>query len=255
MEPVVGVADGPDDGADNELQVFHVPGLPGDDLFPVPLVYIDGVDVVQLFVSADGVHVGVEAAPHPEVVPLQCQPLPLGQGVDHLHLGSHRRHIEAHRPLIAVQVVVQARILRDKQGGRHPLQVQGPGKLVLKGLLDVGNGPLGIVGIQGRPIALGNVNMVHRVTLPLSLFNNSIVFKKFTKSRRKRKATFPSFWEFYPLRKWDFLCMILYCADVYLHGADRKIPFPREECAFPRKIWGKCPFSPEKKGKTFPAGG
>ena len=53
----------------------------------------------------------------------------------------------------------------------------------------------------------------------------------------------------------NFLCIILYCADVYLSGGDRKTPFPREECTFPRKIWGKCLFSPEKKGKTFPAGG
>ena len=60
------------------------------------------------------------------------------------------------------------------------------------------------------------------------------------------------FWGFYPLRKTDFLCIILYCADLYLHGKDKKSPIPRKECSFCRKIREKCLFSPEKREKLFP---
>ena len=39
--------------------VFHVSFFLGDDLLPVPLVHIDGVDVVYVLVAADGNHVGI----------------------------------------------------------------------------------------------------------------------------------------------------------------------------------------------------
>ena len=70
VEPVVGVADGPDDGPDNEFQIVQIPVFLGDDLFPVPLVHVYGVDVVQAFVSADGVHIGVQTGANAETVPL-----------------------------------------------------------------------------------------------------------------------------------------------------------------------------------------
>ena len=37
--------------------------LLSDYLFPVPLIYIAGVQIVQLLVPADGVHVGIKAFP------------------------------------------------------------------------------------------------------------------------------------------------------------------------------------------------
>ena len=55
-----------------------------DDLLPVPLVDVDGVEVVHLLVAADGVHVGEEALAGVELVALQRQPLPLGQRMHHL---------------------------------------------------------------------------------------------------------------------------------------------------------------------------
>ena len=39
--------------------VFHVSFFLGDDLLPVPLVHIDGVDVVYVLVAADGNHIGI----------------------------------------------------------------------------------------------------------------------------------------------------------------------------------------------------
>ncbi len=102
MEPVVGIADGPDDGPDDELQIFGIPVFPGNHLFPVPLVNIDGVYIVQVFIPADGVHIGVQAVADGEVVPLQRQPLPLCQGMDNLGIGAHGGDVEGHGTLVAV---------------------------------------------------------------------------------------------------------------------------------------------------------
>ena len=48
-----------------------------------------------------------------------------------------------------------------KEGSGNPLQIQSRGKLILKGCLDVRNGALGIIGIQGRRIVFGDVDFVH----------------------------------------------------------------------------------------------
>ena len=161
MEPVIGVTDRPNNGLYNELQVVQIPILPGDDLLPVPLVHIDGVDIVQLLIPTDGVHIGVQAVANGEMVSLQSQALPLGQGVHHLGILAYSGNIKADRPLIAVQIVVQAGIFGDEQGGGHALQVQRIGKFLLEGLLDVGNGPLGVIGVQRGRIVFGDINGTH----------------------------------------------------------------------------------------------
>ena len=170
VQPVVGVADGPYNGLYNELQIVQIPVFPGNDLFPVPLVHINGVDVVQLLIPANGVHIRIQAVSDGKVVPFQGQPLPLGQGVDHLGILLNGGNIKADRPLVAVQVVVQSGILRDEQRRRDPLQVQGAGKLLLKGLFDIGNGPLGVIGIQGGGVVLRDHNGAHSFRRFLSNF-------------------------------------------------------------------------------------
>ena len=163
MEAVIGIADGPDDGTDDELQIFGIPVFPGNDLFPVPLVHIDGMDIVQLFVPADGVHIGVQAVAQGEVVPLQGQPLPFCQGMDYLGIHSHSGNIEGYRPFHTAQVVIQTGALGDEQRSGNALQVQRLGKLLLKGFFDIGNGPLGVVGIQNGGIILGDVDLIHNI--------------------------------------------------------------------------------------------
>ena len=66
-------------GADGLFQSLQIPLIPGDDLFPVPLVYIDGVDVVGGLILADGTHVGVEPLTGFETILLQGIALPFGQ--------------------------------------------------------------------------------------------------------------------------------------------------------------------------------
>ncbi|OPZ96622.1 MAG: hypothetical protein BWY71_01880 [Planctomycetes bacterium ADurb.Bin412] len=58
------------------------------DPFPVPLVHVDGVEVVEVvFVAADGVHVGIETLARLETIVSQDHTFPFGQGEDHLSFG------------------------------------------------------------------------------------------------------------------------------------------------------------------------
>ena len=66
-------------GADGLFQSLQIPLILGDDLLPVPLVYIDGVDVVGFFILADGTHVGVETLTGLKTILLQGIALPFCQ--------------------------------------------------------------------------------------------------------------------------------------------------------------------------------
>ncbi len=101
-----GVADAANNVAHRVLQIRSGAVGGRDVLLPVPLVHVDGVDVVQLLVPADGVHVGVQPGTLLELIPFQGQALPLGQGVDYLALGSNIWNVEGHGTLHAVEVVI-----------------------------------------------------------------------------------------------------------------------------------------------------
>ena len=163
---VAGVAHRPHNGADGVAEVVLVPLVPGDDLLPVPLIHVDGVDVVQAFVPADGVHVGIEPVAGVEAVALEGQALPLGQGVDHLPLRARDGgDVEAHRPLHAVEVVIQSRVLIHKQRRGHTAQIQRELQVLLKAAFDELNGPLHVVAVERRPVAAGDDAGIHRNAL------------------------------------------------------------------------------------------
>ena len=58
--------------------------LPGNDLFPVPLIHVDGVDIVGDLIPADGAHVRIKPFALPEAVFFQRVALPFGKGLHHL---------------------------------------------------------------------------------------------------------------------------------------------------------------------------
>ena len=121
MEPVIGVADGPDDGTDNEFQVFQITIFLGYDLFPVPLIHIDGVNIIQGFIPAYGVHICVQSIADGKIIALQSQTFPFSQRVDDLCIGTDCGNIEGYRTFETIQIVVQTGILHNKQGSRHAL--------------------------------------------------------------------------------------------------------------------------------------
>ena len=41
-------------------EILHIAVLFQDDFFPVPLIHVDGVDIVGVLIPADGAHVSIE---------------------------------------------------------------------------------------------------------------------------------------------------------------------------------------------------
>ena len=108
--------------ADRVHQRIQAALLLCDHTFPVPLVHITGVQVIQLLIPADCVHVGVEAFTGLKAVLLKGHTFPFGKGVDNLQgLAGKPQHIKVHGPLRAVQVVIQSAAALHEQGRGYPL--------------------------------------------------------------------------------------------------------------------------------------
>ena len=71
-------------GLYDQLQILPVSVFLIDNLLPIPLVYINGMDVVRVLVPADSAHIGVKTFTHAEAVLLQRQTFPLCKGMDNL---------------------------------------------------------------------------------------------------------------------------------------------------------------------------
>ena len=155
-------ADRPYDGPDGQAEKVQIPVIPRDDLLPVPLVHVQGMHVVQFLVAADGVHIRVKALARIEIVPLQGQPFPFGQGMDHLGLApAQSRHVESDGTLYAVQVVVQSGIAGNEQRRGYAFQIQFGGEFRLKSPAYVFDGALGVVLVKNRPVTLRDHDLVH----------------------------------------------------------------------------------------------
>ena len=88
FQRLVGDIYGVHDPLDNVFQIGFVPCFPGNDLFPVPLIHIDGMEVIHAFVAADGVHIGDKPLAGTEAVARKRVALPLCQRMYHLRLDA-----------------------------------------------------------------------------------------------------------------------------------------------------------------------
>ena len=61
------------------FEEFHITVFSSDNSLPVPLVHVEGVEVTQFFIGANGVHVGIDAVAGFDIVFGQRQSLPFGQ--------------------------------------------------------------------------------------------------------------------------------------------------------------------------------
>ena len=181
------VADAAHDLPHRILQGVQIAGLRGDDPLPVPLVDVDGVQVVQFFVPADGVHVGINALARMEVVAVQRHALPFRQRLHHLRVHACGGDIKADGTLHAVQVVVQAGGGLHEQRRRHPLQVQRLRQMVLKSPLDQADSGLRFIKAQFRLITGRDKGFAHSsrpfaikdFLLPIIAFFREIVMYSF----------------------------------------------------------------------------
>lgn len=90
------------------------------------------MQVAQFFVAADGIHVGVQPLAGRKSVLVQRHPFPLGQRMDDLCRPAGLGNIEGYRPLHTVQVIVETGGGIDKEGGRHPPEIERAGQMILK---------------------------------------------------------------------------------------------------------------------------
>ena len=156
------IADAGDDVRHRLMQGEQGARLRRDDLLPIPLIDVDGVQVIQLLVPADGVHVGVNALAGVDIVAIERHALPLGQRMDDLRVGVRAGNIEADRALHAVEIVVQAGGRLDEQRRGHAAQIQFAGERILKHALDQADGALRFIQRKVRRIARGNKRLTHR---------------------------------------------------------------------------------------------
>ena len=96
---------------------FLIALIRSQNALPVPLVHKDGMDVVCFLIAPDGVHIGIQTFAHGKAVVLQRHTFPFGQGMHDFHRFSRFKHVESHRTLHTVEVVVQTALGRDHNRG------------------------------------------------------------------------------------------------------------------------------------------
>ena len=124
------------------LQMIQRAVFRTDDLFPVPLVDIDRMQVVDDLIAADGVHIRIDAFVHFKAIALQRHALPFGQRMNDLHIAFDIPDIESDRTLHAVEVIVEPAVLADEQRRRYTHQVQMIRQPAFKQILHIFDGNL-----------------------------------------------------------------------------------------------------------------
>jgi hypothetical protein len=138
----LGAAQHPPDLPHHLGQEFQIPLLRGHHPFPVPLIDIGTVIVIQEIVLAHRLHVGVDALPPLAVESLESHPLPLGGCLDDLRpdrLIETETAREFHRGsgAVSIEVVVDTTRLIDDQRYLHHHQIELFGQTVLDITLDL----------------------------------------------------------------------------------------------------------------------
>ena len=122
---ILGTQYGAIDALHDAPEILHRALSIGHHTLPVPLIDIERVQVVQLLVSADGVHIGDDAVALGHLVLSQRHTLPLCKRVYHLGLSlGHILYGKCHGALRSAQVVVHAESLQHKERCRHTAQAQ-----------------------------------------------------------------------------------------------------------------------------------
>ena len=72
------------------------------------------MQIIQILIPADGIHIGINAAAGAKAVALERQTFPFGETVHHLHITVHFQHVKLNRALHTVEIVVESRLRPDK---------------------------------------------------------------------------------------------------------------------------------------------
>ena len=153
---ILRTTDGSVDTLNDILKESHRTVFTADDGLPVPLVDIEGVEVIQFLVGPDGVHIGIDAITGLYLILCQRQALPLGQRVDHFGLGiAQILDREGNGPLHTVQIIVDSQSFENEQGCRDATQTEFCGEVLLKEVLNKFDTLLCLFGIEQGLIMQG----------------------------------------------------------------------------------------------------
>ena len=120
------------------------------------------MEVVQLFVCADCVHVGVDAKARHKAHLGNLEPLPLCQGMDNFHLGvAHVLYVKFYSALYAVKVIIHTRTGAHKKRCRNAGKVQFCGKSHLEKVFNHNNSMFGLFFVQQGIVPFWNVKFRH----------------------------------------------------------------------------------------------
>ena len=107
------------------------------DLLPVPLVHIDGMDVVQFLFRTKSIHIGIYSSSGRNAHLCKFHPLPFCKRMHNFRFASvHILDRERHRTLHSVKVVIQTCTAQDNHRCSNPEQGKLRGKVVLEHVLD-----------------------------------------------------------------------------------------------------------------------
>ena len=102
------------------FEIFFGSLLFSYNLFPVPLVHIYGMKIVKLFVTSDGVHIGVDTVSRSNTVSAESHTLPFGKGLYYFNsLFVHIFDCKLYGSLNSVEVVVKSAFGSYKQRRRN----------------------------------------------------------------------------------------------------------------------------------------
>lgn len=130
--------------------------LSRDDFLPVPLIDENGVRVVYVVVSANGVHIRVDALARAVSVAVKRHSLPFCEGLHDLCVSVHLFEGEFDFAFHAVQIVVDAAAAGNDEGSGYSVEREGERERVLKFVFDVFNGVLRLTEREKGSIILGN---------------------------------------------------------------------------------------------------
>ena len=158
----LGAEDGGIDAANDVLKECDGAVSLGNHSLPVPLVYIERVEIIQLLVGTDGVHIGIYAISRLHLVLGEGESLPLGEGVNHLGLGiTQILDRESYRALHTIQVVIDTQALHHEKRGCYTAQAQLCGKVLLEELLYHLDTHFGLAHIQQRLVTFRFYQFTH----------------------------------------------------------------------------------------------
>ena len=162
LQHIERITDRADLALDGVFEVSERSGFSGDDLFPVPLVGVDGMEIVHLFITADRIHIGIKTFTRGKTICVERHALPFCKRMYDDGISARFLHVKTNGTFHTAQVVVQSRFGVNEKRGGNTLQIEHEAKSFFKGTLEHTDGILCIIHTEGRLITLRHNYFTHK---------------------------------------------------------------------------------------------